>query len=152
MNQGRTFLTGRRKGFILVEALIAVVIVTIGSMSTLSLLITARAHSAQEQERARAHQIATEQMEIVLHELFPTVVSGEEITVWDNGTPENPNDDTVGTVSVLLYDINGTSISHTPTPWSRVQVEVSVTWTPRGRLNNDKELREVLIAYMAPHG
>lgn len=141
----------RRSGFSLVEALIAIVIVTAGSVSTLSLLMTTRSHNAHEQERARAHEIATERMERVLHELFPTVVAAEEITVWDNGTPDTPHDDTTGTISVLLYDFDGNSISSTPTPWTRVQVEVVVTWTPRGR-GGQQEFREVLMAYMAPHG
>jgi type II secretory pathway pseudopilin PulG len=151
MSIRKIFSTRRRSAFTLVEALIAVVIVTMGSMSTLSLLMATRSHSAQEQERARAHQIATERMERVLHELFPTVVSGEEITVWDNGTPETPYDDTSGTISVSLYDFDGNPISTTPTPWTRVEVEVTVTWTPRAR-SDDTELREVLMAFMAPHG
>lgn len=143
--------TGRRSGFTLVEALIAIVIVTTGSISTLSLLMTTRSHNAQEQERARAHEIATERMERVLHELFPTVVAAEEITVWDNGTPDSSHDDTTGTISVQLYNYEGNSISQTPTPWTRVQVEITVTWTPRGR-GGHQQLREVLMAYMAPHG
>lgn len=150
MNRGSFIPKRRRAGFTLVEALIAIVIVTAGSISTLTLLMATRAHSAQEQERARAHQIATERMERVLHELFPTVVSAEEITVWDNGTP-TPYDDTSGTISIALYDFNDNPINTTPTPWTRVKVEVCVTWSPRGR-EADTELREVLMAYMAPHG
>lgn len=141
----------RRSGFTLVEALIAIVLVTTGAISTMTLLLATRSQNSQEQERARAHEIATERMERVLHELFPTVVSAEEITVWDNGTPDTPHDDTTGNISVALYDFDGNSIDSTPTPWTRVAVEVTVTWTPRAK-DDQTELREVLMAYMAPHG
>lgn len=140
-----------QRGIALIEALIAVIIVTLGAVSTLSLLMFSRMHNAQEQERARAHQIATERMDRVLNELFPTIVSEEEITVWDNGTPDDTSDDTEGTISVFLRDVAGNSISFTPTPWERVQMEVTVTWRPRGR-RGDIELQESLVTYTAPHG
>lgn len=140
-----------RGGFTLVEALIAIVIVTLASISTLSLLMFARMHNAQEQERARAHQIATERMDRLLHELFPTVVAGEDITVWDNGTPDDTSDDTQGVITVSLRDVDGNPINVTPTPWERVEIEVTVSWNPRGR-RGDVEVRESLKTYMAPHG
>lgn len=140
-----------RTGFVLVEALIAIVIVTLASVATLSLLMFTRMHNAQEQERTRAHQIATERMDRVLQELFPTVVAGEQLTVWDNGTPDDDSDDTEGTIEVILRDVDGNLINFTPTPWERVEVEVTVSWNPRGR-RGDIEVRESIKTYMAPHG
>lgn len=141
----------RTAGFVLVEALIAIVLVSLASVSTLTLLMFARSHNAQEQERARAHQIATERMDRLLHELFPKVEGGETITVWDNGTPDDSTDDTQGIISVSLRDVNGNSIVATPTPWERVEMEVTVTWRPRGR-RGDIEVRESIMTYVAPHG
>lgn len=145
------FKARRRRGFTLVEALISIVIITLMSITTLTLLMFTRMHNAHEQERARAHQIATERMDRILHELFPTVEAGEDITVWDNGTPDDTSDDTQGVVSVSLWDVDGNPINFTPTPWERVEVEVTVTWNLRGR-RAGVEARESIKTYMAPHG
>lgn len=140
-----------RTGFTLLEAVMAMVIVTLAAVATLSTLMFNRAHSSEEQERARAHQIVCERMDTVLHELFPKAESGEEVQVWDNGTPGDTTDDTNGLLSVVLRDVSGDEISTTPTPWERVQVEVTLTWSPRGRRGN-VELRESVMSFMAPHG
>jgi type II secretory pathway pseudopilin PulG len=138
-----------RRGFTLVEAAIGIVIVSLGSIATLSLLMFTRLHNAEQQERARAHQIVAEEMELRRANLFTNLTPGQETTVWDNGTPDDPTDDTIGTLIVRVRDVNGNLISQTPVPWQRVELEVTVAWNARGR-RAGVELRESLVTYMSP--
>lgn len=140
-----------QRGFTLAEAVIGIAVVTLGAISTISLLMFTRLHNAEEQERARAHQIVSERMERVRLELFAAVIPGEDLTVWDNGTPDDPTDDTQGTLSVTIFDTDGNPIASTPVPWERVAVEVTLAWTPRGG-REGITLRESLMTFMSPKG
>jgi prepilin-type N-terminal cleavage/methylation domain-containing protein len=136
-------------GFSLVEVLIAVIIVLVGSMSTVSLLTLTRIENDMEQERARAHQIVSERMEEIQRDLYTFITPGTQVTVWDNGTPEDTSDDTLGTLEVIARDTDGTQIAAAPNPPVRVQVEVTLSWNPRGRLAA-KTMRETVMTYIAP--
>lgn len=138
-------------GFTLPEAVIGVAIATLGSISTISVLMFARLHNSEEQERARANQIVCERMERVHLELFSAITAGEDVVVWNNGTPEDPSDDTHGTLSVIIRNGEGHLIAATPVPWERVQVEVTLAWRPRGRRDSPL-LRESLMTFLAPKG
>ena len=145
------FSTLRRPaGFSLVELLIAVAIAAFGILSTLSLLIFDQAQNDQEQQRARAHQIVCEEMERVRHELFSRVTSGTEVTVWDNGTPDDATDDTQGTMEVVISDpATGAELTAAPVPAVIVRAEVTLTWNPAGRMSG-KTLRETAMTCLVP--
>jgi type II secretory pathway pseudopilin PulG len=139
----------RSAGFTLVEAMIATAVVALGFTATVSLLTVTRVNNDLEQERARAHQIVLEEMERVRLELFTRISPGRETTVWDNGTPDDDTDDTVGTLTVLMRDINGVALTGPPVTWGRIEVEITLSWNPRGRLKT-KTMRETLMTYVTP--
>ena len=118
---------GARIGFSLIETMIAILIVTLGSISTISMLTATHIQNDMSQERARAHQMVSGEMERVRLELFPRANPGQQVTVWDNGTPDDESDDSVGTLEVVMRDINGTELTAPPIPARRVQVEVTLT-------------------------
>lgn len=136
-------------GFTLIESIIAVGLVALGMISTLSLIAATRVHNSIEQERARAHQIISEEMERVRFELFSRIEPGQQITIWDNGTPDDDTDDSRGTLEVIMRDAAGTLLTGPPLNSGRVEVEVTLTWNPRGRLSG-KTMRETLMTYVSP--
>jgi Tfp pilus assembly protein PilV len=138
-----------RRGFTLVEAALAIVIVTLGSLSTLGLLAFTRLHNEEEQERSRAHQMVCEEMERVRLELFSRVTAGDLVTVWDNDTANDTTDDTTGTMRVTMRDTAGNLLNAAPDPAERVQVEVTLSWSPRGR-RADENLQESVMSYVVP--
>ena len=142
---------GRRRGMTLVEVVITIAIVMVGSVATFSLLTFSHTQNAFEQERARAHQIVLEFLERTKSDLFSQVTAiPAQQTVWDNATPNDPKDDTVGTISVIIRDMDGNVLSAAPVPAEMIQVDVTLTWNPRGRLRDAKTYSETVVAYMTP--
>jgi prepilin-type N-terminal cleavage/methylation domain-containing protein len=141
-------LVRQRRGFTLIEAVITVLIVAMGCIGALSLIQFLRLQNVLAQERARAHQIVCEEMDRQRHELFPQITGGTTVTVWDNGTPDDPTDDTMGTIEVIVRDTDG-NLLPAVVGNRRVQVEVTLTWNPRGRLSN-KTYHETVMTYIAP--
>ena len=129
--------------------MIAVVIVAIGMIASLQLLTFQHVINTLEQERARARQIVSEEMERLRHELYTRIEGGQSVTVWDNGTPDNTSDDTMGVLAVTVRDPDGVSVFVAPNPAERVEVEVTLSWHPRGRFN-DKTFQETVMTYIAP--
>lgn len=145
----RTTRQNTTKGFTLIESMIAMVIVSIGFIATMTSLTFARIQNDLEQERARAHQIVSEQLEQVRSNLYTYISSGQAVTVWDNGTPDDTTDDTTGLMIVRARDTAGNVIASAPNPAVRVEVEVTLTWNPRGRLAG-RTMRETVMTYIAP--
>lgn len=141
--------SSRASGFTLIEALIAIIIATLGAISTLSLLAFTRLHNEEEQERSRAHQMVSQKMEEIRYELYTAITPGEDVVLWDNGTPADTTDDTPGVMTVTMWDADGNELTAAPTQAQRIQVEVTLTWNPRGR-RADQTLRESVMTYIAP--
>lgn len=139
------------RGFTLIETVIAIVIVSLGAVAMYSLLTFTRLHNEEQQERARAHQIASAYMEQFKSQLFSTALAVEDEQLWDNGTPEDPSDDTLCNVDVALRDADGNLLVSFPPNAERVQVEVTVSWHPRGR-RGDQTLQESLMSFIVPKG
>lgn len=138
-----------RGGFSLIEALIAVIVVTMGSIATIQLLAATHVQSELDEERARAHQLISEELEQIRSELFARLRPIEAVTMWDSGTPDILEDDTVGTMAVVMRDVNGNVLTGPPTTSERIEVEITLSWTPRGRLSG-KTLSETLMTYITP--
>lgn len=141
----------RPRGVSLLEVLITVLVVAVSMISILTMMMQATAVSTLEQERARANQLVCQYMEEkVIFPPLPEISSGTQVTVWDNGTPNNPADDTVGTIKIIAYDMKtGVQINSIPVnPMNRVRyrVEVTMEWHPRGRRNN-ATFRETVMTY-----
>lgn len=149
-NRFRPRLNHRTTGFTLVEAMIAMSIAALGATSTLTMLTMERVGNSMEQERSRAHQMVSEELERVRLELYPRITAASQVTVWDNGTPNDTSDDTLGTKEVVFKNPEtGATLAAAPVPAKRVQVEVTLTWHPRGRLHG-KTMHESIVSYIAP--
>lgn len=144
-------LIKKEKGFTLVEVMLAVGIAAITALATLSILGFARLHNSQEQERARAHQIVTQAVEEENHRLFTYTTAGEERTIWDNMTPGDTSDDTVGTLTLRVENAQtGQVLYNAPDPAVMVKIEATLTWVTRGGKLQNKLMRESAMAYKVP--
>ncbi len=140
----------QKSGFSLVEVMIAMGVASMGILGTLSLIMFAQTHNALEMERSRAHQIVSQTMEQAEFSLFTVLQTGTTTTIWDNGTPLDTTDDTVGSLSVIARNVmNGTTITLTPPSATALQVEVTLTWNPRGAMGT-KTFRETAMTIIAP--
>lgn len=141
----------RTAGFTLVECLIASAIAGISFLGTLYVLAFARVHNEMEQERARAHQIVCQKLEVERYQLFTWTQSQSEQTIWDNGTPEDTSDDTVGTLELIVKNpATGEVLTAAPDPAVVVEIEATLTWKVRGGRLSEKVLRETAMTYKAP--
>jgi prepilin-type N-terminal cleavage/methylation domain-containing protein len=154
MRSRKTYYIGkrrRRSGFTIIETLIAMSITALSMLAILTTLQMTRLSNSLEQERSRAHQIVSEEMEKVRFSLYTLVTAGTEVTVWDNGTPDDMTDDTQGTLEIVITDPEtGATLAAAPNPAKRVQVEVTLSWNPRGRLGGSKTMRETVMTYISP--
>ncbi len=143
----------RRKiaGFTLIEAVIASGIAAFTILATLSLLGFCRMRNEIEQERARAHQIVCQKLEIERYQLFTWTQSGEEVTIWDNGTPADKSDDTIGKLEIFVTNAaTGAVLTAAPDPAVLLQIEATLTWRLRGGRLSETDLRETAITFKAP--
>ncbi|MCL5270280.1 MAG: hypothetical protein M1457_06975 [bacterium] len=147
---------GARRAFTLVEALIAVGLVALATTSIMAMLSFDVLHNNLEQERARAHQIVCEKMEQIENKLYTRMlydpdIQPTETVIWDNGTPDDPSDDTDGVLEVVVLDPDGNPASVPIDAYEdrRLQIEVTLTWHPRGRLSG-KTYHETVMGYKVP--
>lgn len=139
------------KGFTIIECLIASAIMGVMILASLTLLLAAKMHNEMEMERNRAHQIITQALELEKYKLFTWTESDSEQTIWDNGTPDNTDDDTVGTLEVIVKDPKtGEVLTEAPDPATLVEIEATLTWNFRGGSMSRRVLRESVMTYKAP--
>jgi prepilin-type N-terminal cleavage/methylation domain-containing protein len=143
--------TRKKRGFTLVECMLALAICSVLFLATLSALGYARTHNELEQERIRAHQIVSEYLEVERFRLFSWTQSESQQTIWDNGTPDDTSDDTLGTLEVAVRDPDtGAVLTMAPDPARLVEIEVTLTWQPRVARLKGKTFRESVMTYKAP--
>lgn len=139
-----------QRAFSLIEVMIAMLIVAMGTMSTLSLISYAHMQNAMEMERARAHQIVSEEIELARFDLYPRIREDDPVVVWDNGTPTLASDDTEGIINVTVKDpYTGVNLTAAPVPATVLLLEVTLEWHPRGRMGNHT-FRETEMTYISP--
>jgi hypothetical protein len=86
-----------------------------------------------EQERTRAIQIICQKMDVETFHLFTWTKTDSTVTIWDNGTPSDPNDDTKGTLEVIVRDPDTKAVlTQAPNPARLVEIEVTLRWKHRG--------------------
>jgi prepilin-type N-terminal cleavage/methylation domain-containing protein len=141
----------KQTGLTLMECLIAMAIASMIILSTLTLLGFARLQNELEQERTRAHQIICQTLDLEQFKLFSWTQSMSQQTIWDNNTPHNTADDTVGTLEVIVRDPKtGQILTKAPDPETLVEIEAIITWSHRSPGLAGKSFREAVISYKAP--
>ena len=80
--QIRSLCAASVAGFTLIEALISVMIFTFSCIAGLTLMGFSQLQNMLEQERARAHQVVTQEMERVRHQLYTRITGGNTVTIW----------------------------------------------------------------------
>jgi len=121
------------RGFSLIECLIASGIAALAIIATLSLLLYTRMSNEIEQERTRAIQIICEKLDVETFHLFTWTKTDSTVTIWDNGTPSDPNDDTKGTLEVIVRDPDTRAVlTQAPNPARLVEIEATLRWKHRG--------------------
>ncbi|MBN1902140.1 prepilin-type N-terminal cleavage/methylation domain-containing protein [Candidatus Sumerlaeota bacterium] len=143
--------TKTRRGVTLIECVIAMAITAMIVVSAMTLLGFARMQNELEQERTRAHQIVCQTLDLERYKLFTWTQSMSQQTIWDNGTPGDPSDDTFGTLEVVVRNPQtGEVLTQAPNPATLVEIEATITWTHRGPRLENKSMRETVISYKAP--
>lgn len=131
INMKMKFINSR--GFSLIECLIASGIAALAIIATLSLLLYVRMSNEIEQERTRAIQIICQKLDVETFHLFTWTKTDSTVTIWDNGTPSDPNDDTKGTLEVVVRDPDTRAVlTQAPNPARLVEIEVTLRWKHRG--------------------
>ena len=148
----------RAQAFTLVECMVATAVCAIVFLGTLGLLGFARMSNELEQERARAHQIVCQEIEVKRLALYSAMgdpednwrVSNSEPIIWDNGTPDDPSDDIKGSLAVTIRNAEtGQILESPPNPAILVSVEATVSWRSVGRFSN-RTLRETAMTLKSP--
>jgi len=131
INMKMKFINSR--GFSLIECLIASGIAALAIIATLSLILYVRMSNEIEQERTRAIQIICQKLDVETFHLFTWTKTDSTVTIWDNGTPSDPNDDTKGTLEVVVRDPDTRAVlTQAPNPARLVEIEVTLRWKHRG--------------------
>lgn len=161
----------RARGIMLVELMFSIAVVAMGSVATITMLTFARMQNKREMERARAHQIVSQQLEFLKYDLatkmqvFPP--GQQQMVIWDNGTPTDLTDDTQGALSLTattvyapIYQVDKND--YTKNPFNNaalsvpffplLKIEATMTWTPRDArtdpaTNQLQQVSETIVSY-----
>ncbi|NUP90036.1 MAG: prepilin-type N-terminal cleavage/methylation domain-containing protein [Candidatus Sumerlaeia bacterium] len=142
------------RGFSLVEVLFATVIVAVGVIGTFSSLLFVRESLEIDKQRLIALNHARRQVELIRRNLF-TSISDQSVVIDNFNTPDNPNDDLLGTMRTRIWEVEsdgtlGGAVTTFPLEErQRVLVEVDVAWQRLGRMSA-RDARETLRTYVAP--
>lgn len=138
-----------RRALTLVEVLVSLIISVTMFMGIISLLQFNFIYQNQQELRANAMDAMAHHME-VLKQQFMWEVEPASIFISDNRTPDNADDDTIGRLTVRLFDRDGTELTEAPRKnFDRVKVVMTVTWRGRGRLSATT-FHERLVGFIIP--
>jgi len=137
-----------RRAFTLIEVMVALAITAIMVIGITSVLTFNFIYEDVQELRANAMDALAREMERARRQ-FIFKVEPYTVMVADNRTPNNPYDDTTGTLTVRLYDRNGNLLTAAPTGKDRLRVVMTVEWHGRGRLS-PRIYREQLVGYLIP--
>jgi hypothetical protein len=78
-------------------------------------------------------------------------MSQAQKTIWDNGTPDDTSDDTLGDLEVIVKDLKtgATLAPGTPATENMLRIEATMSWHPRPNFH-DRMLRETVVTYRVP--
>lgn len=136
--------------FTIVEIMMASLIALVAITATLNLLFYARTNNELEQERTRAFQIISQKLDVETYKLFTWTQSDAQVTIWDNATPDDPNDDTRGLMEIIVRDPDTRQVLNAvPNPARMVEVEATIRWKHRGPRPN-RLMSETVITTKVP--
>jgi len=138
----------KKTAFTLVEVMVTLAITTIMVVGIVSLLSFNFIYQNNQELRASAMDAMAREME-KLKRQFIFTIDPYSVVVVDNRTPDNPKDDTTGTLRVRIYDRDGHQFTEAPTGSDCVRVVMAVEWRGRGRMAANL-YREQLISYIIP--
>jgi len=139
----------KKKGFTLIESLVAIMLLTLIGIGIVSTIIYARHYTEMEKQRTNALTLASTVMERLKRTVFSAIVPyTQDVVIDDNGSTA-VNDDLHGTLEVIVKDKDGNTLPGPPQNNNRLFVEIVVTWHPAGNPSR-KILEERLISEMAP--
>lgn len=147
-------LRSRRRAFTLIEVLFAISIVAMGILGAVGATLFVRESLEIDKQRLIALNHARRQVERIRRNLF-TNVSDQSVTIDNFNTPDNPDDDLVGTLHTHVWRVNADgSVGNPVTTFpleerERVLVEIDVAWQRLGRMSANTA-RETLRTYVAP--
>jgi type II secretory pathway pseudopilin PulG len=138
-----------KKGFTILESLIALIILTFMGMSIISTIIYTQHYVEIENQRTKALMLASTVMEGLKRTMFSSIAGYTETVVIDNNGTVATTDDLPGTLQVIVKDKNGNVLTGPPPTNDRLFVEIVVNWHPAGNPSG-KLLEERLISEIAP--
>jgi len=146
--QEQAGMNKRRSAFTLVEVLVALAVSVVMVIGIMQLMSFNFIYQNNQELRANAIDMMAFELEKMKRQ-FVFTVNPYSLTVDDNRTPYNPNDDTPCTMTVRLYDRTGTVYASAPTGKDRVRVVMNIEWRGRGRFSKNT-YSERLIGYLIP--
>lgn len=140
------FFRGPKRGFSFIEIVLTLALVGLCLVLSLSILFYIRAQSNLEEVRTHAYEIVNGEMELLRAKYFGDLKpETRSVTVWDRGTPSDPNDDIEGELVIILKDRQGNELTGPPRVNALLEAEITLTWQTAG-----KEMSETLMTYLAP--
>lgn len=138
----------RNEAFTLVEVVVTLALSTVMMIGIVSLFSFNFIYQNNQELRANAMDSMAREME-KLKRQFMFTIDPYTVTVADNRTPDNPYDDTSGTLTVRIYDRNDTQLTSAPINDDRYRVVMMVEWRGRGRMRANT-YREQLVSFLVP--
>jgi len=140
---------GQESAFTLIEVMIALALSAVMVIGITSLLSFNFIYQNNQELRATAMDIMAHETEKLKRNFTFTLTPYYVITISDNRTPDNPYDDSPCTLTVRLYDRNGSQLATAPAGKDRVRCVMTTEWRGRGRMWANI-YRERLVSYLIP--
>lgn len=138
-----------KKGFTILESMVALVILTFMGMSIIATIIYTQHFVEIENQCTKALMLASTVMEGMKRTMFSSIAGYTETVVIDNNGTIETTDDLPGTLQVIVKDKNGNILTGPPPTNDRLFVEIVVNWHPAGN-PSAKLLEERLVSEIAP--
>lgn len=142
----------RRKAFTLLEVVIASMIVFIAALGVVSGITYGKFFQQYQRERSAANRAASAALEEARRLSFGVLRPRQQSVLLDGRGTLTATDDVRGTMTLVLFDRNGTSISVPPTTGlEMITAAAAVQWTPAGQRGREARPRFVAIqTYLVP--
>jgi type II secretory pathway pseudopilin PulG len=145
-----------RMGFSLVEVLVAVVLVTVAVIGTISSLLFIRETLDVDKQRLIAINHARQQMEVARRNLYPSLGFDSTILIDNFNTPTVTADDVTAELSTQAWVIETDGSLTEVTTQNQLEdgrmllLQVEIEWNRGAGRRSETREREVLQTYVSP--